>query len=196
VVEGGASALDLASNPFYRQFTDAIELSPEIGALPAMRGSGAVRDLREAAQLSPELAGQLAELTALSETGNLGRGEYQARIASLIDTWAASADFQTSREAAGSVSEHNDGAMQLHYLPPGVGASEAAAAFAGVSPGAGSEPMTASILFGCTMPTRATGRLHGGARGLLFFPMKHGARLQYGVFAGIEINVEDLGEMP
>ena len=102
-----------------------------------------MRDLREAAQLSPELAGQLAELAALSEAGNIGRGEYQERIASLIDTWAASADFQTSREVAGSVSEHNDGAMQLHYLPPGVGASEAAAAFAGASSSARIEQILA-----------------------------------------------------
>jgi hypothetical protein len=56
MTEGTAANLNLADNPFYRQFEDSIELSPEVAGLPDMRGSGAVRDLREAAQLSPELA--------------------------------------------------------------------------------------------------------------------------------------------
>src|SRR5690606_16132990 len=44
-----AANLDLASNPFYREYTDEIPLDKESRALPDMRGSGAVRDLRDAA---------------------------------------------------------------------------------------------------------------------------------------------------
>ncbi len=39
----------VAANPFYREYTDAIPLSAEVQALPDMKGSGAVRDLRDAA---------------------------------------------------------------------------------------------------------------------------------------------------
>jgi hypothetical protein len=81
VVDGNASNLDLADNPFYRRFEDSIELSPDIAKLPAARGSGAVRDLLEAAQLSPELAAQLA---ALADAGYIDRDAYRARIVDLI----------------------------------------------------------------------------------------------------------------
>jgi len=43
-----AANLDLANNPFYREFTDAIPLTDTARALPEMNGSGVVRDLREA----------------------------------------------------------------------------------------------------------------------------------------------------
>ena len=50
-----AANLDLASNPFYREYTDSIELDSVARALPDMQGSGAVRDLREAAMLDAGL---------------------------------------------------------------------------------------------------------------------------------------------
>ena len=56
-----AANLDLASNPFYRQFTDRIALDSVAKGLPDMQGSGAVRDLREASMLNPELKGALAQ---------------------------------------------------------------------------------------------------------------------------------------
>ena len=120
--EGTAGNLNLADNPFYREFEDSIELSPEVASLPDMRGSGAVRDLREAAQLSPELSAQLSELV---EAGHIDRAEYREQIVSLINYWADSADFHTSREVAESVPELNDTPMHLHYLPPGVTLEEA-----------------------------------------------------------------------
>ena len=48
-VEGKAVNLNLADNPFYREFTDHIQLSEEVAKLTDMQGCGAVRDLREAA---------------------------------------------------------------------------------------------------------------------------------------------------
>jgi len=44
-----------AENPFYREFASDIELSQDVAALPGMKGSGAVRDLQEAAMLSEPL---------------------------------------------------------------------------------------------------------------------------------------------
>lgn len=46
---GTAGNLDLTENPFYRDFTDTIALTSSSRALPDMQGSGAVRDLQEAA---------------------------------------------------------------------------------------------------------------------------------------------------
>jgi len=74
---GIAGDLNLSNNSFYREFTDKIQISDEIAGLPDMKGSGAVRDLREAAQLSPDLA---AKLSALVEAGNIDRSEFQAKI--------------------------------------------------------------------------------------------------------------------
>ena len=48
-VTGDLADIDLAENPFYSDFTDAVPLTAEAQALPPMQGAGAVRDLREAA---------------------------------------------------------------------------------------------------------------------------------------------------
>lgn len=52
---GQSGDIDLAENSFYRQFTDPVPLTTEAEALPQMRGSGALRAMREAASLSPDL---------------------------------------------------------------------------------------------------------------------------------------------
>jgi hypothetical protein len=48
-VTGDLADIDLAENPFYSEFTDPAPLTAEAQALPDIAGSGAVRDLREAA---------------------------------------------------------------------------------------------------------------------------------------------------
>ena len=45
----GLADINLAADTFHRQFTTSIPPTPETAVLPDMRGSGAVRDLREAA---------------------------------------------------------------------------------------------------------------------------------------------------
>ena len=42
-VTGNLADVDLADNPFFREFTDTLPLTPELQALPDMRGSGTVR---------------------------------------------------------------------------------------------------------------------------------------------------------
>ena len=48
---GQSASLQLASNNFYREFTDEVALTAEAQALPQMQGSGLVRDLQEAMSL-------------------------------------------------------------------------------------------------------------------------------------------------
>ncbi len=45
---------------FYRDYTDRLPLAPDVATLPGMKGSGAVRDLHEAAMQNPELRERLA----------------------------------------------------------------------------------------------------------------------------------------
>jgi len=84
---GTGGNLDLASNPFYREYTDKLPISDAIAALPEMRGSGAVRDLREAASQSAELAKLLTQYSELSS-----REEQRAMLRPIISAWANSAE--------------------------------------------------------------------------------------------------------
>ncbi|WP_415755590.1 calcium-binding protein [Pseudomonas leptonychotis] len=85
-----AANLDLASNPFYRQFTDRIALDLVAKGLPDMQGSGAVRDLREASMLNPELKGALAEY-ASAQT----RQEQLGLLDRVLAEWAESSGYRT-----------------------------------------------------------------------------------------------------
>jgi VCBS repeat-containing protein len=85
-----AANLDLASNPFYREYTDDIELSEEVAALPDMQGSGAVRDLQDAAMLDTGLRAVLAEYSQATT-----RDQQLALVDKLLAEWASSSSFQT-----------------------------------------------------------------------------------------------------
>lgn len=64
-------------------FTDTLPLTPEIQALPNMQGSGAVRDLSEAASQSALLQSLLTQYTNAST-----RAEQLSLIDQLLDAWA------------------------------------------------------------------------------------------------------------
>ena len=83
-----AGNLDLAANPFYRTFTDKVVLNDSVKALPNMQGSGAVRDLREAANASPQLAELLSQYAALQT-----RAEQRAMLGQIVAAWADTASF-------------------------------------------------------------------------------------------------------
>jgi|GEM_PF-2830209 len=85
-----AANLDLASNPFYREYTDEIPLDKESRALPDMRGSGAVRDLRDAAAQDYNLRVTLASY-AQAET----REQQMAMLDGLLAAWADSSSYDT-----------------------------------------------------------------------------------------------------
>jgi hypothetical protein len=61
-------AIDLESNPFYREFTTAVPLTEQAKALPQMQGSGRARDLAEAVSPSPTFG---ISLSALSRASNI-----------------------------------------------------------------------------------------------------------------------------
>jgi hypothetical protein len=90
----GLADVNLADDTFHHEFTDHLDISAA-AVLPDMQGSGAVRDLREAASQSPELAATLAQLGA-----NTTREQLKAAIGVILQQWADSANFNDSFETA------------------------------------------------------------------------------------------------
>ncbi|MBI5785503.1 MAG: hypothetical protein HZA64_08610 [Rhodocyclales bacterium] len=105
-IEGDAAALNLADNPFYREFTDHLDTTA-VADLPDMQGAGTVRDLREAATLSTTLAG---ELRSLSTQGYVNRDTYLGQIKQLIDAWADTSTLVTAAD------RQNMGYLELQAL--------------------------------------------------------------------------------
>ncbi|MCU9951766.1 hypothetical protein OEJ36_30385, partial [Pseudomonas sp. PDM13] len=102
-----AANLDLASNPFYREFTDPIALDDTAKALPDMKGSGAVRDLREASMLNAELKTLLATYSQAQT-----REEQMGLLDQLIAEWAKSADYKTFDERIDAL---DDGSTDVRF---------------------------------------------------------------------------------
>ncbi len=88
---GDIVALNLADNPFYRQFPDHLDTTA-VASLPDMQGSGRLRDLKEAATLSTTLASQLADL----QTNYRSHEQFDAALDSLIQNWANTSDWSTT----------------------------------------------------------------------------------------------------
>ncbi|MDP2476341.1 calcium-binding protein [Pseudomonas aeruginosa] len=85
-----AGNLDLASNPFYREYTDRIALDDTAKSLPDMKGSGAVRDLREASMLNTGLKSALSEY-AQADT----RSQQMLLLDRLLTEWAKTSNYRT-----------------------------------------------------------------------------------------------------
>lgn len=79
-----------AENPFYRAFATSLDASDSVTALPDMQGSGGVRDLREAATLSPVLNDLLIQFAAAST-----RDAQRALLDPILKAWADTSDFVT-----------------------------------------------------------------------------------------------------
>ncbi|MDR6539341.1 calcium-binding protein [Variovorax soli] len=108
-VDRTVGAVDLESNPFYREFTVAVPLTEQAKALPQMQGSGRARDLDEAVSLSPALATQLSAFSQAST-----RDAQRAQLDGLIAEWAQSSDFWQSLETT------LDGNVKISGLPAGM----------------------------------------------------------------------------
>ncbi|TBV06424.1 calcium-binding protein [Phytopseudomonas dryadis] len=93
-----AANLDLASNPFYREYTDSIVLDSGVADLPDMKGSGAVRDLREAAMLDSGLQALLTQYTQAQT-----REQQLALVDGLLREWASSSGYRTFEERIGDI---------------------------------------------------------------------------------------------
>jgi Ca2+-binding RTX toxin-like protein len=105
--EGQTGNLDLANNPFYREFVDSIPLTEESLSLPDSKASGMVRDLREAVSLSPTLASVLTNYASQASYA-----VQKAQLDDLLTAWAQTSTMQTSVEQA------SDNGYFLFYLPP------------------------------------------------------------------------------
>jgi len=79
---GQSASLNLAENVFVRQFTTPVDTSL-VANLADMQGTGSVRDLKEAAALSPELAALLVDVN------------YSTDFEVVISKWAATSDMAT-----------------------------------------------------------------------------------------------------
>ncbi|MBK9311925.1 MAG: hypothetical protein IPN12_14660 [Rhodocyclaceae bacterium] len=119
--ENAAVSLNLADNPFYREFPDHLDTSA-VASLPDMAGSGRVRDLKEAATLSSSLATQLTNL----QGGYRSRQQFDTELDTLLDAWAATSTLKTSAQnsvlyktaTTGGVSFSDGGGGGGGYTPP------------------------------------------------------------------------------
>ena len=80
--------VDLASNPFFSEFTDHIALTPQAQRLPNMQGSGMVRNLREAASLQTAAGQHLASVLTAYAAATTKAGQ-MALLPDLVEAWAA-----------------------------------------------------------------------------------------------------------
>ncbi|MCC7152910.1 MAG: RTX toxin, partial [Rubrivivax sp.] len=111
-----AGNLNLATNAFYRTFTDSIALTEVAKALPEMGGGGWVRDLREAMSQSggDALTGVVQQFSAAAS-----RDAQMALIDQLLQTWAASTGrLHVSSElelVQGTVTNETSNTRTTHY---------------------------------------------------------------------------------
>ncbi|WP_367154192.1 calcium-binding protein [Methylomonas sp. HYX-M1] len=97
-VSGNLGDINLVQDTFHSQFNDHLDTSA-VATLPDMQGAGQVRDLREAASLSPTLAGLLQQFAASDRSGQ------QALLDAIVKAWS-----DTSTMAAtftGAYAGHN-----------------------------------------------------------------------------------------
>jgi hypothetical protein len=110
-----AGAIDFAENTFAREFTGltvtgTVTLTPTAQALPQMRGSGMVRDLREAMSLNTAASAALvAAMQGFAAAGT--RGEQLGALDALVRAWGATSEHGTSSQ------------VSVVLSPPGSGGS-------------------------------------------------------------------------
>ena len=92
---GQTGNLDLANNPFYREFTDTISSTEQTEQLPDTQGSGWVRNLREAASLSTDVAMRLTDFTQQTNYT-----DQRASLDALLNAWAETSTMKSSVEQA------------------------------------------------------------------------------------------------
>jgi hypothetical protein len=85
-----AGNLDLADNPFFREFTTAIPPTAAALALPEMGGRGLLRDLREAMSLGTPYAAKLVTAVQAFSAATT-RTQQRALLDDVLATWAETA---------------------------------------------------------------------------------------------------------
>jgi hypothetical protein len=94
---GMAGNINLASNAFYSQFTDALTPTAAIQALPDMDGAGMVRGLRDAAGRSAQLEATLVQYAAAT------CDVQKAMLDTVIGQWSATSTFFTTADRAATL---------------------------------------------------------------------------------------------
>lgn len=84
---GVSAGINFAGDEFVREFTTKVDTS-QVASLPDMHASGSVRDLREAAALSTDLA---TKLQSYANSTNRTSTDLDA----LVKTWASTSNMQT-----------------------------------------------------------------------------------------------------
>ncbi len=79
---GAAYNLELQDNPFYRRFPDPAPITDRAKALPDMKGSGLVYDMRQAASVSDTFADKLEQFASLAD-----RQSIRANMFGLLHEW-------------------------------------------------------------------------------------------------------------
>jgi hypothetical protein len=91
--------VNLASNPFYSEFTDPIPLTEAAQTMADMQGAGQVRNLREAASLQTTQGSALATaLTAFSAATT--RSDQIAQLDSLLKAWSDTSSMASTASGA------------------------------------------------------------------------------------------------
>jgi Ca2+-binding RTX toxin-like protein len=90
---GNMADVWFANDTFTSEFSDSIPVAADVAMLPDMEGSGLVRDLQEAATLSPFLKNVLTQYSAATT-----RQEQMALIDQLLYTWADTSGLAATME--------------------------------------------------------------------------------------------------
>lgn len=84
--------INFTTNPFYREFADDPEVAESVAALPQIRGSGFVRDLRQAMSLGTSQAAALEQMVASFKAAETAQ-QRQALLSGLANDWAATSSL-------------------------------------------------------------------------------------------------------
>ncbi|HSH96830.1 MAG: calcium-binding protein [Methylophilaceae bacterium] len=91
--------VNLVQDTFTSQFTDHIPLTTQAATLPTLQGSGQVRNLQEAASLSPTLANLLTQFASAS------RADQHALLDQILKAWSDTSTMATT--FTGAYAGHN-----------------------------------------------------------------------------------------
>lgn len=116
-VDSTTANLDLLVDTFYREFTDKLPLTDQALALPDMRGSGLVRDLREAVSLSPGLGNMVQDYA--DQTTREGQ---QVLLDELLRAWADTSQMKSLKVQAEQLAAQG---VSVTYVLDGVAAGSA-----------------------------------------------------------------------
>ncbi|MEJ8836100.1 calcium-binding protein [Ramlibacter sp. AN1133] len=145
-----SGSLLLASNNFYREFSDDPELIDLALALPQMHGSGVVRDLREAMSLGTEHAQSLQNSVSAFAAATT-RDEQMALIDQLLSDWGRSSERQVDSIYRYNLVSNSDG----RYVTTNLTSESFGSTVLTLHP-QGMETTVSDTLFGTrTVPTEA-----------------------------------------